>query len=191
MPQQSKTKKTNNKKKLSKAPFVYIVILLIAVVITVCLVVKNTQSKDEKGETGSAKSSSETNETDNGEETPLPEYTLIDMNNTENAKVEGGTKENTSSKLLEPKTYKGLTVTDIKLVAEGGMSRLTATVRNDSSQNFEGEGIVVVFTNKDGSEYARLNGILPSVLPGDTNEINAATTSDIANAYDFTIQSQQ
>ena len=188
MPQQTKSKRaTNKKKKLSKIPFVYIVILLIAVVITVCLVVRNTQSKDEKGETSSAKSSSGTNATDDGESTPLPEYTLIDMNNTENAKVEGGTKENTSSKLLEQKTYKGLTITDIRLVAEGGMSRLTATIRNESSQDFDGEGVVFVFTNKDGSEYATLNGLLPSVAPGDTNEINAATTSDIANAYDFTI----
>ncbi len=184
MPQQSKTKRTKNKK-LSKMPFVYIAILLIAVVITVCLVVRNNQSKEGRED----KAQTEGSQTENAEEPMiLPEQTLIDMNNTENAKVEEGVKENTSSKLAEPKTYKGLTLSNIKLKAEGGITRLTATVENNSSQDYEGEEIVIVFTNSDGSEYARLNGILPSIKVGDTNELDAATTSDVANAYNFTVE---
>ena len=187
MPQQSKTKKTtkNQKKKLSKMPFVYIIILLIAVVIMVCLVVRNNQSKEEK-----SKTQQNTEETEQQENIILPEQTIIDFNNTENAKVEGSVKENTSSKLLEPKTYKGLTFKDIKLVAEAGKTQLTATVENNSSQDYAAEGLVIIFTNKDGSEYSRLEGALPAIPAGGTNELDASTTSDVANAYNFTIEAQ-
>ena len=58
------------------------------------------------------------------------------MNNTENAKINGGIKENISTKLAEEKTYKGMTVKDIKLVAEGGVTRLTAIVENTTTTNY-------------------------------------------------------
>ncbi len=186
MPQQKKPKTRNSKQakktKQSKLPFFCIVVLLIAVVITIIMVIKNNQAKDEKSKEQQSTESSET------EVVPLPEASLIDMNNTENAKVENGTKLNTSSKLAEPKTFKGLTLKDIKLIAEGGVTRLTANVENTSSQNFQEQGIEIVFTNQDGSEYARLDGILPSIDAGQSNQLDAATTADIANAYNFTIQ---
>ena len=50
------------------------------------------------------------------------------MNNTENAKVENGVKENTSSKLVEEKSYSGMTIKDIKLKTEDGISKLTAAI---------------------------------------------------------------
>ena len=189
MPEQARNgKKTKkNKKKVSKAPFVYIIILLIAVVIMVCLVVRNNQGKEEDTNSTGENTAENVAEED---DTPLPEYPLIDMNNTENARIEGGTKENTSTKLAETKTYKSVTFTDIKLVAEGGISRLTATMTNNSTENLETQGIKIVFTNKDGSEYASLMAILPAKTAGNTNILNVGTTSDIINAYDFTIQSQ-
>ncbi len=183
MPQQQKSAKTK-KTKLSKTPFFYIVILLIAVVITVCLIVRNNQSKQEGQDPNVSQQEGEQNQ----EDIPLPQQSLIDLNNTENAKVEGGVKENTSSKLAEPKTYKGLTFKDIKLKAEGGITRLTAAVENNSSQKYQGEDITIVFTNQDGSEYARLEGILPTIEVGKTKELDAATTADIANAYDFRVE---
>ena len=170
------------KKKSSSAPLICIIILLLVVVIAVYALIKNKKQESEV----TPENGDETNSVQ--EEIQLPEQSLIDMNNTENAKVEDGTKENTSSKLAEPKTYKGLTIKDIKLKAEGGITRLTATIENNSGTDYEGEGITVVFTNQDGSEYARLEGILPSVDNGKTNELDAATTADIANAYDFTIE---
>ena len=198
MPQQPTKSRKNQKEKLSKIPFICIVILLIAAVITICMVIKNNMSKEEQGGETAKQQSKQEQRNDTSEEevpdqnAPLPEQSLIDMNNTQNAKVENGTKENTSTKLAEPKTYKGLTIKDIKLIAEGGVTRLTATVENNSSQDYNGEGIVVIFTNEDGSEYARLNGILPSIKAGgEPNELDAATTADLANAYNFTIQAQQ
>ena len=186
MPQQSNSRKTtkSKKKRLSKMPFFYIVILLIAVVITVCLVVRNNQKKEEE------QAGQNTTEAKEEDKIILPEQTLIDFNNTENAKVENSVKENTSSKLAEPKTFLGLTFKDIKLKAEGGITRLTATVENNSSTRYEGGDIFAIFTNKDGSEYARLKGSLPEIEPGDTNGLDAGTTSDVTNAYDFRIEAR-
>ena len=61
------------------------------------------------------------------------------MNNTENAKVEEGIKENTSKKLLEEKEYKGLKIKNIELKAEGGISKLTATIENKSGEDYSGK----------------------------------------------------
>ena len=170
---------SKNKKNSSGIPIAIIIILII---IAVCIFIKVRKENSSKQTTDNTSTTEEV-----VEEPPLPEYSLIDLNNTENAKVENGIKENTSSKLSEPKTYKGMTIKDIKLIAEGGITRLTATIENNTGSRYEGEEITIVFTNQDGSEYARLEGIIPAIDSGKTNEIDAATTSDIANAYDFTI----
>ena len=130
----------------------------------------------------------ENNQTEQEIEQEMPEYSTIDMNNTENAKINGGIKENISTKLAEEKTYKGMKVKNIKLIAEGGITRLTATVENTTTENYEGGGITIIFIKEDGTEYARLEGVLPAIDSGKTNELDAGTTADIANAYDFRIE---
>ena len=171
----------SEQKKKAKSSGIPIAIIIILIIIAVCIFIKVRKGNTSKQTTDN------TSTEEVVEEQPLPEYSLIDLNNTENAKVENGVKENTSSKLSEPKTYKGMTIKDIKLIAEGGITRLTATIENNTGSRYEGEEITIVFTNQDGSEYARLEGIIPAIDNGETNEIDAATTSDIANAYDFTI----
>lgn len=115
-------------------------------------------------------------------------YSLIDMNNTENVKIENGVKENISSPLLKEKTLIGLRVSNIRLVAENGMTNFTADVKNTSSTDFLEREITIVFRRKDGSELARLRGQLPDIKNGETNRIDASTTADMTNAYDFVIE---
>ena len=184
MPQQSKGTKKTKKKKL--IPFICITILLIiVVVIIVYLVVKNNKSgKEDTSDENQQKTKPDTAI----EQLVLPEESLIDMNNTENAKIENGIKENTSSKLTEEKKFKELTLTNIKLSAEGGVTRLTATAKNNSSQDFQGQSITVVFLNKDGSVYARVRGILPTIKSKESNILNVSTKLDFVNAYDFKIE---
>ena len=62
------------------------------------------------------------------------QYSQINLENTENAKVEDGKKINTSEKLLQNKTIDGINIKDIKLVAENGTTTLTATVENKSQK---------------------------------------------------------
>ena len=84
--------------------------------------------------------------------------------------------------------YKGLKIKNIELKAEGGISKLTATIENKSGEDYSGEKVNIVFENKDGTEYARLEAVIPAVDNQKTNEIDAGTTADIANAYDFKIE---
>ena len=87
--------------------------------------------------------------------------------------------------------YKGLKIKNIELKAEGGISKLTATIENKSGEDYSGEKVNIVFENKDGTEYARLEAVMPAVDNQKTNEIDAGTTADIANAYDFKIETAE
>lgn len=178
----STRRKTKNKKKTITINPLLIIIILILIIVLACVIILKKDNKKENT------NQVENNQAEQEVEQEMPEYSLIDMNNTENAKINGGSKENTSAKLAEEKTYKGMKVKNIKLIAEGGITRLTATVENTTTENYEGGGITIIFIKEDGTEYARLEGVLPTIDSGKTNELDAGTTADIANAYDFRIE---
>ena len=113
---------------------------------------------------------------------------LIDFNNTDNVEISNNVKKNNSEKLKEEKTYEGMKITDINLEASNGSTTITANVENVTESDFTGRSIVIVFTNEDGTEYARLQGYIPDILKGKSTVLNASTTSDISNAYDFYIE---
>ncbi len=115
-------------------------------------------------------------------------YTLIDMNNTENVKIEGKVKENISVPLLTEKNILGLRIFNIRLVAEKGVTRFTADVENVGQEDFKERPIEIIFKNQDGTEYGRLDGHLVDIKIGETNKIDASTSIDLTNAYDFTIE---
>lgn len=175
--------KKNEKKHKSKKRFIFVVVVILILIagLVAYFVTKNVKDDENQNEI-------QENQVVNNSDA---EVSLIDMNNTENAKVENGVKENTSSKLVEEKSYSGMTIKDIKLKTEDGISKLTAAIVNESETNFAGERINIVFTKQDGSEYAKLEAALPPVGSHKSNEIDAATTADIANAYDFHIEKIQ
>lgn len=148
-----------------------LIILLIVIMVVGIMIYKNKNKKQEQQQ-----------------ETEQDRLSLIDMNNTENAKVENGVKENTSENISKDRKIGNLSVTNIRLVAQDGVTAFTATVKNDSNQDFAGGIIKILFTNKDGSNYAELEAYIPEIIAGGTNSINAGTTADIANAYDFTME---
>ena len=82
-------------------------------------------------------------------------------------------------------------IKNVVLKAEGGISSFTATVENISGNDFKAQGIVIKFVNKDGSTYTDLEGIIGDVKAGETTRIDASTTADIINAYDFSIEGLQ
>lgn len=173
----------SKKEKTNKGIPIYRIIILIAVILIIVLI--GYMVNKNKGQEGTSKNNQQQT-AEQGEQ--VSEVSLIDMNNTENAKVEEGIKENTSKKLLEEKEYKGLKIKNIELKAEGGISKLTATIENKSGEDYNGEKVNIVFENKDGTEYARLEAVIPAVDNKKTNEIDAGTTADIANAYNFKIE---
>lgn len=169
------------KKSLKNKKIVIISLLLIIILIIIgVVVIKNINT--------TKKQNNENKELYNEEEsnTPVP---AIDMNNTENAKIEDGVKQNTSENILKDRNLNGISITEIQLnAAQDGLSHFTATVQNNTSNDFSGGVAKITFTNQDGSLYAELEVYIPEMKAGTTNAIDAATTADIANAYDFSIE---
>ena len=180
-----KETKDSKKKNTSKMPIIIIAIaLIIIIIIGIIFLVKKNDKKDAENVTNVVNTSEEPTN-------PEGSVSLIDMNNTANAEVVDGAKQNTSSALKEDKKYKGMDVKDIKLNTEGGLTNFTATIENNSGSDFAGGAVVLIFTNQDGSEYARLEGVIPEVANGGSTVLDTGTTSDISNAYDFTIESAE
>lgn len=164
-----KNKKVNFK-------IIAIVIAIFIIIILGAILYKNkTKTKQEQNE--------------NQQETTEQERIgLIDMNNTENAKIENGIKQNTSENILKDRNLNGIEITEIQLNAQEGISHFTATVKNNTSKDFAGGVAKITFTNKDGNTYAELEVYIPEMKTEATNSIDASTTADIANAYNFSIE---
>lgn len=177
---EAKKGKLINMKKQNKRNEKKIIILLVVVmIITLTILVQMKKYQNVKNNDEKLKQQQE-----NQDET----VSLIDMNNTENAKIESGVKENTSENISKDRKLGNLSITDIKLVAQDGVTAFTATVKNDSNKDFAGGIVKIAFTSKDGSNYAELEAYIPEIVADGTNSINAGTTADIANAYDFTME---
>lgn len=173
-------KKEKNKKDLKKMKKNILIILLVIIVLIIGIIFINKKRNIKENE-----------QTITQEETNEFNVNLIDMNNTENAEIKDGIKENNSQKLLAEREVQGLQITDIRLKAENGISNFTATVKNNTGKDYPGGEIIIKFINKDGSPYAELEAYMPDVKNGGTNTIDASTTADIANAYDYTIEVKQ
>lgn len=168
-------------KKNKKINFKIIITLLVIIAIIIAGIIIYKNNKKTEQEQGKRQ-----------EETTQQEQTeqigLIDMNNTENAKIENGVKQNTSANILKDRDLNGIAITEIQLNAQEGISHFTATVKNNASTDFAGGVAKITFTNKDGSVYAEMEVYIPEMKAGATNAIDASTTADIANAYDFSIE---
>ena len=163
------------KKKSISLIAIILIMIVIVIIVAVCLKIRT------KAE--------ESQEENVAQEEEQEDYSLIDMENTENVEIiEENVKENNSKALLEEKTLLGMRIFNIRLVAENGMTTFTADVENTSETEFSERMIEIVFKNQDGSEYARLPGYLPDIKSGESNQIDASTTADMSNAYDFIIE---
>ena len=122
------------------------------------------------------------------EETSENNAPLIDMTKTENVKIVDGEKENVSQALKKEKSFNNMTVKNIELKTENGVTQFTATVENNSGKDYEGGSVTIIFMNEDGTELGRTTTELPSIANGKSNTINSGTTEDFANAYDLKIE---
>lgn len=177
------TKATKNTNLKSRDKLILVIIaaaIIIAVVVCLVLVVGGDEEKVGTSQNGNGQSQNgDVNAHLDGQ---------IDYSKNENVNIKDNVKENNSKALLAEKDFEGMKVKDIKLTASNGTTKFLATVENKSSVDFKNQKIVVVFKNKDGSEFARLNTYLGDIKVGATAEIDATTTSDLSNAYDFVIE---
>ena len=101
--------------------------------------------------------------------------------------LEDGTKQNTSSKLLEPKEIDGLEITDLNLIESNNLTRLTGIITNKTEEK-KGEYIInIIFVNKNGEELTNLETYVKGLEPGESTLLDTSTTFDYTNAYDIKI----
>lgn len=103
-------------------------------------------------------------------------------------KQENGSKVNTSEQLKKTKTIDGLEISNIRLVENAGLSQIVADVKNPTSTTKGDFDIVITAVDKNGNKIAELSGFIDKVAAGKTVQLNASVTTDIANAYDFTVE---
>lgn len=181
--QKSKT----NLKQRDKLVFTIIVVAIVIAIIVCIVVAVGGNAKENSGVQNNVQSG---NKQTNNEEPNVNDNLdgQIDYSNDTNVKIKDNVKENNSKALLQEKDFDGMKVKNIKLIASNGTTKFTATVENTSTTDFKNQKIVIIFKNQDGSELARLNSYLGDIKVGSTAEIDASTTSDVSNAYDFVIQ---
>lgn len=132
--------------------------------------------------------SSKKNDNNFEEANKKEDVSLMDYGNMNNAELINGEKKNTSEVLLKERTFKGLKVKDIKLEEIKGFTSFSAKLENITDDDFENCIIVLIFTNEDGTEYARLEASIPDIPKGKTTILDTSTTSDLTNAFDFKIE---
>lgn len=164
----------------------FIVIVLVVIVASVVVGSIILNKKDKEIDNNIAQNQPEQNNDSNTNNSN--NNSLIDMNNKENVEIKDGEKINTSSRLKEERNYEGMVIKDIKLYTRAeGMTDFNATLENTSGKDFTSRKIVIRFLNRDGSEYATLKGYIGDIKAGASAKIDASTTADVSNAYDFEI----
>ena len=156
------------KKKEKKRIIILVVIAII--VIVALLIVRAVLNNNENNNTQTPSSSS----SEAGSE-----YTAL---------YSDGSKLNVSSKLKENKTYQNVTISNIQLTTVNGLNRLLANVTNNSNSSTDAQDVSLVFVDNQGNTIATIPGVIPAMNAGATEQLNASTTKDIINAYDFRIE---
>ena len=134
--------------KKNKNKFIIVLLVMISIIIIGGIIIYKNNKKTEQNQT---KKQEQVN------------VEIIDMNNTENAKIEDGVKQNTSENILKDRNLNGILITKIQLNAQEGLSHFTAKVQNNTSQDFAGGVAKIIFTNQDGSLYAELEVYIPGM----------------------------
>lgn len=124
----------------------------------------------------------------NNDNTQLPSSSSTEAGREYTALYSDGSKLNTSSKLRENKVYQSITVSNIQLTTVNGLNRLLANVTNNSSASTDAQDVSLVFVDDQGNTIATVPGVIPAMNAGETAQLNASTTKDIINAYDFRIE---
>ena len=149
----------------------WIVLLIAVVIIAVVLIVVLTNVNGREEE-----------EVQGGTERPVEneEQYVTELND--------GTRINTGEEFNSTKTYGNLEISNIQYTENGGMTVLLADVTNKGSTVHEKEVVKITILGENGEELSTTKPIIGEIAPGETVQINASITADVANAKDFTIE---
>lgn len=101
--------------------------------------------------------------------------------------IEDGIKINKSTKLNETKEVGGLTISNIQLSKESGMTNLLADVTNKSNSKTGIKTLKITLLDIEGNELTTVTGIVNELEVNASTQLNISMTSDYINAYDFRV----
>ena len=102
--------------------------------------------------------------------------------------IDSGVKLNKSNKLNEAKEVEGLTIANIQLTLDSGITTLLADVTNNSGSRTNAKTVQITLLDYEGNELTTVPGIIKELEVGETTQLNISLTSDYVNAYDFRVK---
>ena len=179
-----KKKKKENKSQGTSVLVIMIIILLILIgglFIRKKVMQSNSQEQDKLS---SEQSNSINNDDDNV-------VTAVEEEDKEFvSRQDDGSQLNTSNKLKEDRKFDGLEISNITLRENGGITTLLADVKNTTGVATPQKNVKVTLLDKEGAKIIDLSGIIDAMESGETVKLNVSVTSDLSNAYDFTISNE-
>ena len=157
------------KKKL--LPIIVVSIFIISVIVGVIYFITNNDKKE--GE--------KTNQEDqaNVSNEEVEEFVKV---------LDDGKKVNTSSKLNETKYVDGYEIGNIELSTVDGQTTLYADVKNNTGKDADVKAIEITLYDENGGVIVTMGGVITDAKNGETVKLEASTTLDFANAYDFKVE---
>ena len=163
---QEKSKK--NIKKAQKRNLIFLIIAIVVIALIILIISLNKKSKQEENNT-------------NNEPTGNVAESYVE-------EIDSGVKLNKSTKLNEAKEVEGLTIANIQLSGESGITTLLADVTNKSGAKTESKTVEITLIDYEGKELTTVPGIIKALDVGETTQLNISLTSDYVNAYDFRVK---
>lgn len=150
----------NKKLQISKeGKKIFIIILAIVVVLIVILLISNSLKKKDKNENN---------------EVAVNEHNVIIID---------------APKVSETKKYKNLDISNIKIVVEDDITKITADVTNNTTAKTMGEWVSINILDKENNNIEQMVGHIPEIEVGQTEQIGSQILSNGQDtaAYDIEI----
>lgn len=104
--------------------------------------------------------------------------------------LDDGKKVNTSSKLNETKYVDGFEIGNIELSTVAGQTTLYADVKNNTGKDADVKVLEITLYDENDEVIVTMGGVITDAKAGETVKLEASTTLDFANAYDFKVEIQ-
>lgn len=162
-------KRQNNKKQHNLKFIISGIIILICIVLV--LIVKINKKKDELND-----NSKENDEGISLYDTSISEYVK---------ETEDGIKINTSSLINSDKMLDNLTITNIQLIYNSGITSLTANVTNNSNVETPITTITAILKDEKEQEICNVKGVIRALKIGETGRLNISMSGNFITAYNI------
>ena len=102
--------------------------------------------------------------------------------------LEDGTKLNTSTKISETKKVGNLEISNSQITNKNGKTTLLADVKNTGNTTIKMIQLEIILLDNEQKEIQNLNGIIGTIKPGETTQLNVETTEDYSEIYDYIVK---